>query len=292
MPLSAANPARGRTGLVLEGGGLRALFSAGVLDVFMEHGLTFGGMVGVSAGATIGINFKSGQVGRALRFNLKYGRDPRYISLRNLLREGNVVGTRFAYDLLPRRLDVFDFQAFARNPMEFVVVCTDVATATPFYHKLTEIDPVGMDWLRATASLPVLSRPVAIDGAQYLDGGLSDSIPLRYFESQGYGRNIVILTQPRGYQKRPMPAPRLCRLLLRKHPLVARAMARRHEMYNAQLSYLQARVASGHALVICPQAPLPIGRLEKDEAKMREAYHLGRTEALARLAHIQDFISQ
>lgn len=279
-----------RTGLVMEGGGLRALFTAGVLDVWTEAGITFHGMVGVSAGATIGCNFKSRQAGRALRYNIAFSHDPRYISWRNLWREGNMVGAEFSYHTMPECLDVFDCEAFQRNPAEFHLVCTDVATGRPVYHRIDRGDRTDMEWLRATASLPILSRPVELDGLSLLDGGLSDSIPLRYMQQQGYGRCVVVLTQPLGFRKSRMRLLPLLRLLLRRHPAVAQALAVRHQMYNAQLDFLAREAAQGRALVIAPQCSLSIGRLEQDEHKMRQVHAQGRQAALQHLQAVKAFL--
>ena len=224
-----------KTGLVLEGGAMRGLFTAGVIDVMMEHGLEFEGMIGVSAGSNFGCNYKSCQPGRVLRYNLKYAPDPRYMGLRSLLTTGNLVNAEFAYGTVPLQLDIFDTKRFEENPMEFYLVTTDVATAQPVYYRMDRVDHDSLEWLRASASMPAVTRPVRVDdGRLMLDGGISDSIPLAYFRSIGYKRNVVVLTQPRDYFKKPAPAW-LWRLLLPRHRAIANAMARRHEMYNAQL---------------------------------------------------------
>ena len=167
-----------KRGLVLEGGAMRGLFTAGVIDVMMEHGIDFDGMVGVSAGSSFGCNFKSRQPGRVLRYNLRFGRDPRYMGLRSLLKTGNLVGAEFAYHVLPLELDIFDSQTFESNPMEFYMVCTDVSTGETVYHRMDKVDYDSLEWLRASASMPVVTRPVKVnDGRLLLDGGISDSIP-------------------------------------------------------------------------------------------------------------------
>lgn len=279
-----------KTGLVLEGGAMRGLFTAGVIDVMMERGITFDGLVGVSAGSSFGCNYKSRQPGRVLRYNLRYGRDPRYMGLRSLLTTGNLVGAEFAYHTLPLELDIFDIDAFERNPMEFHLVCTDVVTGAPVYYKMDRVDRDSLEWLRASASMPVLTRPVRVDdGRRMLDGGISDSIPLAYFQHCGFTHNVVVLTQPRDFRKKP--APRwLFRLLMPYAPAIAEAMGRRHIMYNAQLDYLTAQEALGRTLVIAPDTPLPIGRTDTDPAKMTEVYHIGRAAGERHIEAVRAFL--
>ncbi|MCM1520342.1 MAG: patatin family protein [Lachnoclostridium sp.] len=281
-----------RTGLVLEGGAMRGLFTAGVIDVMMENGIEFDGLVGVSAGSSFGCNYKSRQPGRVLRYNLKYGKDPRYMGLRTLLRTGDLVGAEFAYHILPAELDVFDAEAFEQNPMEFHLVCTDVATGQPVYYKMDKVDYQSLEWLRASASMPVVTRPVKVDdGRRMLDGGISDSIPLEYFRECGFERNVVVLTQPRDYRKKPAKGW-LFKLLMPYAPAIAVAMARRHEMYNAQLEYLDAQERAGDTLVIAPDEPLPIGRIDTDPEKMNRVYNIGREVCLSRLDEIRSFLEK
>ncbi len=280
-----------RTGLVLEGGAMRGLFTAGVIDVMMEAGIEFDGLVGVSAGSSFGCNYKSRQPGRVLRYNLRYGRDPRYMGLRTLLTTGNLVGAEFAYHTLPLELDVFDSATFEANPMEFHVVCTDVDTAKPVYYRMDRVDYDSLEWLRASASMPVVTRPVRVsDGRRMLDGGISDSIPLRYFQQQGFGRNVVVLTQPRDYYKKPGNGW-MFRLLMPYAPAIGRAMARRHEMYNSQLAYLREEELAGRAMVIAPEGPLPIGRVEMNPEKMKRVYEMGRKAGQENLDAVKRFLN-
>ena len=281
-----------KTGLVLEGGAMRGLFTAGVIDVMMENGLEFDGLIGVSAGSSFGCNYKSRQPGRVLRYNLRYASDPRYMGLWSLLTTGNLVGAEFAYHTLPLKLDIFDTASFEANPMEFYMVATDVETAAPAYYRMDKVDRDSLEWLRASASMPAVTRPVKVaDGRKMLDGGISDSIPLAYFRSIGYGRNVVVLTQPRDYFKTKAPAW-LWRLLLPGHKAVARAMAARHEMYNGQLRLVAEGERAGDTFVIAPEAPLPIGRVSTDKAKMKNVYAIGRRAAEAALPALKDFLSK
>lgn len=280
-----------KTGLVLEGGAMRGLFTAGVIDVMMEHGLEFEGMIGVSAGSNFGCNYKSCQPGRVLRYNLKYAPDPRYMGLRSLLTTGNLVNAEFAYGTVPLQLDIFDTKRFEENPMEFYLVTTDVATAQPVYYRMDRVDHDSLEWLRASASMPAVTRPVRVDdGRLMLDGGISDSIPLAYFRSIGYKRNVVVLTQPRDYFKKPAPAW-LWRLLLPRHRAIANAMARRHEMYNAQLRLVGEGERAADTFVIAPESVLPIGRVSTDRARMTEVYEIGRREAVKAMPALMNFLT-
>ena len=279
-----------KTGLVLEGGAMRGLFTAGVMDVMMEHGLRYDGSVGVSAGSSFGCNYKSWQPGRVLRYNMRFHDDPRYMGLRSLLTSGNLVGAEFSYHTLPLKLDIFDSETFEKDPTEFHVVCTDVDTGHPVYYIMDRVSYDSLEWLRASASMPVVTRPVRVDdGRRMLDGGISDSIPLQYFQSVGYSRNVVVLTQPRDFRKTPAPGW-LFRLLMPRTPRIAEAMARRHEMYNAQLDYVSRQAELGNTFVIAPDAPLPIGRIEMKPAKMQLVYDMGRATCTRLLPSLLSFL--
>ena len=185
-----------KTGLVLEGGAMRGLFTAGIIDVLLENNITVDGAIGVSAGAAFGCNYKSKQIGRGLRYNKRFCNDKRYCGLYSLLTDGNIYSKKFCYEDVPLKYDVFDFESYKKNPMDFYIVCTDIVSGEGVYHKFTGDEPSRFEWIRASASMPMVSEIVEIDGRKFLDGGMADSIPIKYFESIGYDRNIVILTQP------------------------------------------------------------------------------------------------
>lgn len=281
-----------KKGLVLEGGAMRGLFSAGVMDVLMENKVRFDGAVGVSAGAAFGVNYKSGQAGRVLRYNTRFCADPRYGGMGVFLRTGNLYSTDFCYGQVPLRHDPFDFDAYEKNPMEFFVVATDIATGRAVYHKYLGKEDEGFDWIRASASMPLVSRTVWIGGRGYLDGGIADSVPLKYFESIGYNRNLVVLTQPRGYQKKKNALMGLMKIRYWKYPELVKRIAHRHEEYNATLQQVEEQEREGKVLVIRPPAPLPVGRVEKDPERLKEAYRIGREEAERRLPEIVRFLGQ
>lgn len=281
-----------RTALVLEGGAMRGLFSCGVTDVMMEHGVVFDGMAGISAGAVFGCNVKSGQIGRAIRYNKRYCADPRYASLRSLLRTGDLYGADFCYRELPDRLDVFDRRAFRENPMDFFVGATDVETGEIRYHPCRDGGEKDLLWMRASASMPLVSRPVEVDGYRLLDGGIADAVPLRFMREKGYDRNVVILTQPKGYRKKKSAALPLLRLALRKTPAVARAMAARHVMYNGQMEWIDALEQAGEILVIRPPEALGIHRTEKNPRELERVYQMGRREGEKRLQEVIRFLQE
>lgn len=280
-----------KTGLVLEGGAMRGMFTAGVLDVFMENGIVFDGMIGVSAGAVFGCNFKSRQIGRTIRYNKKYGKDKRYCSFYSLLKTGDMYGADFCYNILPNELDIFDAETFKNNPMPFYIVASDCETGKPFYKELKNGDSDDMVRLRASASMPLVSKVVRIDGRKLLDGGITDSIPIKYFESLGYNRNVVILTQPADYKKSPAKMMPLIRAALKKYPAVAEAMSKRHIVYNEEKRYVFEKAALGEIFVICPERPLGIRRTESDPDKLQQVYDEGRNIALEQLDSVKDFLS-
>jgi predicted patatin/cPLA2 family phospholipase len=281
-----------KKGLVLEGGAMRGLFTAGIIDVMMEAGIEPDGMIGVSAGAAFGCNYKSRQPGRAIRYNKRYARDKRYCSWQSWLKTGDLYNAEFGYHIIPTQLDIFDDKAFEENPMEFYVVCTDVETGKPVYKKLTESTPLTYDWIRASASMPLASRVVELEGRKVLDGGVADSIPLEYFESIGYERNMVILTQPDGFVKEHNPLMPLMRIALRKYPKMIEAMDKRHLMYNRELVYVYEAETAGRAFVIRPEEKLPIGHISHNPEEEQRVYDIGRATGERHIDKIKDFYAK
>ncbi|MBQ9133533.1 MAG: patatin family protein [Clostridia bacterium] len=279
-----------KTGLILEGGAMRGMFTAGVIDVMMENGIEPDGAVGVSAGAAFGCNYKSRQIGRAIRYNMRFCKDRRYGGMYSLLTSGNLYNTDFCYGEVPLKHDVFDFETYKNNPMEFYVVCTDVETGEAVYRRYDSFEDHGFEWIRASASMPLVSQIVEIDGQKLLDGGIADSIPIRFFERAGYDRNIIVLTQPAGYVKKKNALLPLMKLVYRKYPKLIAAIANRHLMYNETLAYIAEKEKRGELLVIRPETKLPIGRVEKDPEKLREIYNIGRAVAEKQLDAIQTFL--
>lgn len=279
-----------KKGLILEGGAMRGMFTAGVLDVMMENGIVFDGAVGVSAGACFGCNYKSGQPGRAIRYNKRFARDRRYCSFYSLLTTGDLYGAEFCYHELPTKLDIFDEKAFIENPMEFYVVCTDAETGKAVYRRIDDCSDESLDWIRASASMPIVSRPVELSGRKLLDGGISDSIPLRWFRSQGYDKNVVVLTQPASYRKKQISFQKEIRFLLRKYPAVYERLLTRHEEYNSVIKEISALEKQGKVFVIRPEEALGIGKIEHDPGKMEKVYQIGRKEAKSKLERLKNFL--
>lgn len=280
-----------KKGLVLEGGAMRGMFTAGVLDVMMENGIEFDGLAGVSAGAVFGCNYKSKQIGRTIRYNMKYCKDKRYCSIYSLLTTGDLYGKDFCYNKIPNELDVFDDETFDNNPMEFYVVCTDVTTGRPVYKKCDKCDDEYLEWFRASASMPIVSRIVEVGGYKLLDGGISDSIPLKYMESIGYDKNVVVLTQPKDYTKKKNKLLGLMKLVLNKYPGVVKAMETRHDSYNETVKYICEKEDAGQILVIRPAEKLPVGRIEKSADNLKKAYDIGRETAKLRIDEIKRFLA-
>lgn len=277
-------------GLVMEGGAMRGMFTAGVTDVLMENGIQFNCGVGVSAGACFGCNYKSKQNGRAIRYNLRFCRDKRYCSVQSLIKTGDMFGAEFCYHTIPDKLDLFDYDTYRNDLMEFFCVCTDILTGRPVYKKLKTADHGELEWMRASASMPLVSRIVKIDGRKLLDGGISDSIPLRFMEKNGCDRNVVILTQPRDYAKKASKSLTLMKLFYKKYPALISCYANRPKMYNEQLQYVRRSEKNGRAFVIAPPTPLPIGHVEHDPDKLLEVYRIGRKTALSRLDDMLEFM--
>ena len=265
-----------KRGLVMEGGAMRGLFTAGVTDVMMEAGIVFDGAIGVSAGAVFGGNYKAGQAGRVLRYNLRFCKDPRYSSLRSLIKTGDLFGADFCYREIPDHLDPFDQAAYAANPMDFFVVATDVHTGRAVYHNCLDGGREDLEWFRASASMPLASRIVSVGGYDLLDGGIADSIPLAYLEEQGYDRNVVVLTQPMGYVKTKNKAMPLLRRVYKDYPQLLDTLARRQDVYNETTAAIREKERRGEVFVIRPEAPLDIHRVEHDRARIQAVYDLGR----------------
>lgn len=279
-----------KTGLVLEGGAMRGMYTAGILDVLMEHNIPFDGAVGVSAGAAFGCNYKSQQIGRSIRYNLKYCKDKRYCSIYSLIRTGDLYGGEFCYHKLPNELDVFDVPTYTANPMEFHVVATDVVTGKPVYHRADKADHKDLEWFRASGSMPLVSKIVEIDGLKLLDGGMTDPVPLAYFQSLGYTRNVVILTQPRDYRKEENKTLPMIRVMLRKYPNAIKVMENRHTVYNQTTQFVLEEEKKGDTFVFAPKEALPIKRLCRDPELLKATYEIGRQHALELLPELRRFL--
>lgn len=279
-----------KTGLVLEGGGMRGIYTAGVLDAFMEHDIEFDGVIGVSAGAIHGCSFVSKQKGRSIRYYKKYVNDPRYMSLRSLIKTGDYVGAEFCYHEIPEKLDVYDFEAFNANKTKFYGVVTELTSGKPEYFRFRDMKE-DIDMLRASASLPLASKPVLFRGKFYLDGGCSDSIPVEKFKEMGYEKNVIVLTREPGYRKKPQNVA-LMKLIYRKYPEFVKAMGNRHIRYNNTIKKIEQMEKQKEVVVIQPEKALEIGRLEKNPEKAQEIYDVGYQDGLKAIGRVKEFLGE
>ena len=281
-----------KKGLILEGGAMRGMFTCGVLDVLMENDIVFDGMVGISAGVVFGCNYKSKQIGRALRYIKKYSKDPRFCSFRSLIKTGDIYGADFCYHQIPDVLDPFDRETFKNDPMEFYVGATDLSNGECVFHLCTDAGETDVQWMRASASMPAVSKPVHVDGYTLLDGGISDSIPYEFMESKGYDRNVAVLTQPADFVKNKTKAGLIYNISLRKYPDIAKMMSTRHGMYNSQTQTIKDKEAAGEIFVIRPPESLGIKRTEKDPAELERVYRMGRKEAEKCLEDLKKYLEK
>lgn len=267
-----------KTGLVLEGGGTRGIYTAGVLDVFMELGIEFDGVIGVSAGAIHGCSYISKQIGRSIRYYKRYSNDKRFMSMRNLILTGDFAGDEFCYHDLPEKLDKYDYETFNKSKTEFYVTCSNLQTGKAEYIRITDMKN-QIDYMRASASLPYVSRIVEIDGYKLLDGGCCDSIPLRAFQKKGFDKCVVVLTRNKEYVKKPEQT-QLAKIFYKKYPRFIKALERRHLVYNKTVEMISKLEKEGKVFVIRPQCDLNIGRIEKDPNELQRVYDIGRKDAM------------
>lgn len=277
-----------KNGLVLEGGAMRGMYTVGALDVFMENGITFDCVAGVSAGASFGINLLSGQKGRAIQYSKRYNREQKYMGLLPLIKEGNIFSVDYAYGTVPRKLAPFDDERFRRSETPFYAVATNIETGKPEYIRIRSVFE-QMDALRASCSMPFLSKPVKIDGKLYLDGGISDSVPFRWIMKTGCDKAVVILTRDKSYQKKPFPKI-IANRYRRKYPMLAKRIRERHIYYNRDLAELERLEKDGKAFVIRPSEKIKIGRLERDPDKLQAVYDLGVRDAEKLMGDLKAFM--
>ena len=279
-----------KIGLVLEGGGMRGIYTAGVLDVMMEHGIFFDGVIGVSAGAIHGCSFMSRQIGRSIRFYKKYCTDRRFMSFSNMIRTGDIVDEQFCYHELPETLDPYDYEMFEHRKGRFYVTCTNLVTGKAEYLEITDISE-QIDLVRASASLPYVSRIVKYDGKKLLDGGCSDSIPVNQFMKMGYEKNVVVLTRHKEYSKEPENAG-MAKVYYRKYPRFVAAMKSRHKVYNNSRKLIRRLEEAGKAFVISPSRQLAVGRTCHDAETLQRAYNLGRQDTMKQLGNLEVFLER
>ena len=281
-----------KTALVLEGGGMRGMYTAGVMDVMMEQGIKVDAIMGVSAGALFGINYKTQQAGRVIRYNKKFAGDKRYMGVHSLITTGNIMNEKFCFDDVPNRLDPADYDKFRDTSEEFYAVVTNLQTGRAEYRKLTDLGEKNqMEYLRASGSLPFVSRPVKIGGQLYLDGGIADSIPVEKILSMGFDRVIVILTRPAGYRKKKgndLPA----KIFYPRYPNFVKANHDRWKRYNAQAQVVELLEEEEKIFVLRPSRTIKEGRLEKDPEVLQKMYDLGVEDAKERMESMIRYLKE
>ena len=280
-----------KTGLILEGGAKRGIYTAGVLDVFLENGIEFDGVIGVSAGAIHGCSYVAKQIGRSIRYNIKYGNDYRFMSFRSLLLTGNIVDTKFCYHELPEKLDPFDNNTFMKSNTDFYVVVSNIESGEAEYIHCKDMF-ADIDYLRASASMPFVSKIVKIHNKKYLDGGICDSIPLHAATNLGFKKNIVISTRPEGYRKKPFKFKTFAKLIYGKYPKFVQALINRHNMYNNELDAIEKSANKGEIILIRPSKFINISKMESNLSIVREMHELGRKDALEALEKVKKFLKQ
>ena len=276
-------------GLILEGGAMRGVYTAGVIDFFLDKGIGFQSVYGVSAGSCSACSFLSGQRRRAFDVCVDYLDDDRYCSVKSLLLTGELFGSQMLYHDIPEKLNPYDYEAFNRYEGDFYAVVTNCYTGRAEYHKIRDAHK-DIEVIRASSSMPLVSRMVYLDGKPYLDGGIADSIPLRQSRKMGNKKNVVVLTRNRDYRSEPNGMMPLIRARYFRYPQLVRQVARRHETYNRTLEEVARTEEAGETFVLCPKKPVEVGRIEKDRGKLTALYQEGYDEAEPRYEELLAFL--
>ena len=279
-----------KTALVLEGGAMRGMYTAAVLDVLMDEGIEVDAIYATSAGVLFGVNYISGQRGRAIRYNKRFSRDKRYMGVHSLVTSGNVINKDFAFYEVPFTLDVFDDETYKKSEVKMVATVTNVHTGGVEYMEIESVLE-QMEVLRAASAMPFVSQMVELDGQLYLDGGLSDSIPLKKCQADGYEHIIVVETRPKGYRKKKssaLPA----KLFYSKYPNLVETINNRYATYNDILQEIDDLDAKGEIVLVQPSKELHLGRIESNPDRLQEMYDLGVGDAKALLPRIKEFLSE
>ena len=280
-----------QAGLVLEGGGMRGMYTAGVLDFFLDKGIEFSNCYGVSAGSCHLCSYLSKQKKRAYRVSVKYLKNKNYCSIYSLLKTGDIMGADFCYNRIPNELDIYDHEEFEKYNGKAYAVVTNIENGETEYHRLVDMHK-DIQWIRASSSLPLVSRNVEIDGTLYLDGGISDAIPIRKSIEDGNKKNVVVLTKHVGYVRKPASHLGLLKARYRKYPMVAEIMKKRHETYNETMEFLEEEERKGNIFVLRPQYDSNVGRLEKDKKKLRALYKQGYQDAEKSYEAMKEYLNK
>lgn len=278
-------------GLILEGGGMRGVYTAGVLDAFLEEEIQFSDIYGVSAGSCHACSYMSGQQGRAYRVAVDYLDDSNYCGARTFLRTGNIFGVDMLYSQIPNVLDPFDYEAFKKYPGTLHAVITDVDTGEPVYVKVRDLNK-QMWAIRASSSLPLVSKSLVVGGHTYLDGGVADSIPIRKSREDGNIKNVVVLTREEGYRKEPNHFMRLVKMRYPRAKAFVKKMANRHIRYNETLTFLEEEEKAGRVFIIRPKEKVVVGRVEKNKEKLEALYQIGLNDGREALAAMKEYLEK
>lgn len=279
-----------KTTLILEGGAMRGLYSAGVLDVFMKNGINVDVMYGVSAGALFGLNYKSRQIGRALRYNLKYANNKNYMGFYSFITTGNIMNKDFCFSKLVYELDKLDFETYKNTPVDFYAVVTNLQTGKPEYIKIDDAQK-GLEYFRASGSMPFVSKSVEIDGNLYLDGGMSDSVPFKKVLETNPKKIVVILTRPSGYRKKNLHLNFLYKIFYKKFPNFVKTASNRYKTYNETMDLIEKYEVEKKIIVLRPSRLIKIKRVEKDTNKLQSIYNLGVSDCMNRLDEIKEYLA-
>ena len=278
-------------GLILEGGGMRGAYTSGVLDFFLDEGIEFKACYGVSAGSVNACSYISKQRGRSFHVEVDFLDDKNYASVYNLVTTGNFFGTEMCYETIPKELLPYDYDMYSQYDGEFYAVVTNCITGQAEYLKLEDMER-QIDYIRASCSLPLMAQMVYINGVPYLDGGISDSIPVRRSVRDGHKKNVVVLTRDITYRKKLNEMMPLIKMKYKKYPKLIESMERRHTMYNMTLEYLNNKEKEGEVFVIRPKKEVKVGRLEKNKEKLTELYKQGYKEAKERAEELKQFLGK
>lgn len=277
-----------KVGLLLEGGAMRGMYTAGVLDVLLENNIKVDCVMGVSAGALFGVNYKSRQKGRAYRFNLKYIKDKRYMGMYSLITTGNILNKDFCFKDIPETLDDFNYASFKRTKEDFYAVVTNIKTGQAEYIKIDNLKE-QLEYLRASGAMPFVSKPVEIEGKVYLDGGIADGIPIDKMMSMGLDKIIVVLTRPKGYRKRKMNMT-LAKIVYKDYPKLVETMSVRYKAYNRAVNEVETLAKDKEVFLIRPSEYVKIKRVEKDEKVLTQMYNLGVSDTKNIISELKSYL--
>ena len=281
-----------KVGLVLEGGAMRGIYTAGVIDTLMKENILVDGIIGVSAGALFGMNYKSKQIGRVKRYNENYIKDKNYFGFNSYLKTGNVMNEEFCFHKLINELDPVDFDEFKNNKVEFYVVVTNIENGNAEYIKINDLrNKDELEYLRASGSMPFFSKIVNINNKKYLDGAIGDSIPLKKMKELGFDKLIVVLTRPKGYKKKKKLF-KFGKFYYKDYPLFVKKINERYKNYNNEINYIEKEYKNNNIVVIRPSRLIKIKRIEKNIDKINEMYNLGVNDTLSMLDEIKVYLNK